>query len=76
MNRSSLSIRILPALVLLLASMLACAIPGSTTAAPEVILEPTVRATLAEAALATLAAPASAPTAAAGVTELASSAFR
>ena len=75
MNRSS-SIRILPALVLLLASMLACATPGSSAAPAEVILEPTVRPTLAEAALATLAAPTSPPTAAAGVTELASSAFR
>jgi hypothetical protein len=75
MNRSS-SIRILPALVLLLASMLACATPGSSAAPQEIVLEPTVRPTLAEAALATLAAPAAAPTAAAGVTELASSAFR
>jgi hypothetical protein len=75
MNRSS-SIRILPALVLLLTSMLACATPGSSAAPQEIVLEPTVRPTLAEAALATLAAPAAAPTAAAGVTELASSAFR
>jgi beta-xylosidase len=76
MNRSSSSIRILPALVVLLASILACATPGSSAAPQEIVLEPTVRPTLAEAALATLAAPASAPTAAAGVTQLTSSAFR
>jgi beta-xylosidase len=58
---------------LVVVASLACAFPGSSAAPPEVVLEPTVRPTLAEAALATLAAP---PTAAAGVTELASSAFR
>jgi hypothetical protein len=53
------------------AALLAC---GAPTGAPpaEVIVEPTVRPTLAEAALATLAA----PTAPSGVTEMASSAFR
>jgi opacity protein-like surface antigen len=61
--------------MLLAAGVLACGAPVAPSAA-EVILEPTVRPTLAEAALATLAAPASAPTAAAGVTQLASSAFR
>lgn len=76
MKRHSSLIRILPALGLLLASMLACATPGSSAAPQEIILEPTVRPTLVEAALATPAAPTSVPTAAAGATELASSAFR
>ncbi len=42
----------------LIGSGLACAFPGSSVAPPEIILEPTVRPTLADAALATLAGPA------------------
>lgn len=73
--RPASSITPVLALSMLGAALLACGSPASTPP-PEVILEPTIRPTLAEAALATLAAPASAPTAAAGVTELASSSFR
>jgi len=75
MTPSAPSLRPLLSLMLLTAGVLACGAPAAPSAA-EVILEPTVRPTLAEAALATLAAPASASTAAAGVTQLASSAFR
>ena len=76
MTRTSSSIPIVLTLVAVLASMIACATPGSSAVPQPVILEPTVRPTLAEAALATLAAPGSGPTAAPGVTQLASSAFR
>ena len=81
MKRNSSSIRTLPVIGLLLAATMACGLPASL-APEEVILEPTVRSTPAEAALATLA-PAAQPTApllptaaAPGVTQLASSAFR
>jgi hypothetical protein len=65
------------ALSLLAATVLACGAPAAPSAA-DVVLEPTVRPTLAEAALATLAAPtAQAQSAEPGaVTPLASSAFR
>jgi len=76
MTQSVSSKRLVLAPALLTAALLACGAPAPS-ALPEVILEPTVRPTLAEAALATLAAPAVAPTAASGaVTELASAAFR
>jgi beta-xylosidase len=75
-NFASPSSRPLLATALVLGALIACAAPAAAPSAADVILEPTVRPTLAEAALATPAAPASAPTAAAAVTELASSAFR
>lgn len=69
--------RILPLVaVTLLAAGLACALPGQTPSNDEVILEPTIRPTLAEAALATLASPAEAPTAPPSEPQLASSTFR
>jgi hypothetical protein len=65
------------AVCFLVGASLACGLPASSGPPPEIVIEPTVRPTLAEAALATLAAPTVAPTAAsAAVTELASSAFR
>jgi ABC-type branched-subunit amino acid transport system substrate-binding protein len=44
---------------LLMGAGLACALPGSSASPPEIIVEPTIRPTLAAAALATLSAPAS-----------------
>jgi ABC-type branched-subunit amino acid transport system substrate-binding protein len=45
----------------LIGSGLACALPGSSPAPAEIVLEPTIRPTLSEAALATLAGPAAQP---------------
>jgi hypothetical protein len=68
--------RLVLAPALLAAALLACGAPAPS-APQEVITEPTVRPTLAEAALATLANPSSVPTAPAAIeTPLASSAFR
>ena len=76
MNCDSSRLRPVVALCVLMGAGLACGLPAPSAAPEEIVIEPTIRPTLSEGAASTLAAPTSAPTAAAGVTELASSAFR
>ena len=82
MRLASSSIRLLPVLGVMLAAGLACGLPASSGPPEEIVLEPTIRPTLSDAALATLAptaqptAPLQPSAASPGVTQLASSAFR